>query len=84
MLKMLGSFLNPDYRESAIALPLTWRSHYAPIDRLRANETQDKRSHPRARMAARWTNTLYQSHALHQGAVRCIAWLDVLRRQYGD
>ncbi len=26
MLEMLGSFLNPDYRESAIALLLTWTS----------------------------------------------------------
>ncbi len=86
MLEMLGSFLNPDYRESAIALPLTWTSQpkddlsLRPIDRLRANETQDRR----VRMAARWTNTLYQSHASKQGAVRCIAWLDALRRHYGD
>jgi hypothetical protein len=26
MLEMLGSFFNPDYRESAIALSLTWTS----------------------------------------------------------
>ncbi|MEH2233024.1 MAG: hypothetical protein V7K71_25905 [Nostoc sp.] len=26
MLEMLSSFLNPDYRESAIALPLIWIS----------------------------------------------------------
>ncbi|MEH1816792.1 MAG: hypothetical protein V7K26_21560 [Nostoc sp.] len=82
MLEMLGSFLNPDYQESAIALLLTWTSQpkmtsgYASIDRLRANETQDKRSHPRARMVARWTNTLYQSHASEPCAVRYIAWLD--------
>ena len=51
MLEILGSFLNPDYRESAmrvargfrIALPLTWTSQpkddlsLRPIERLKAN-----------------------------------------------
>ncbi|MDZ7964601.1 MAG: hypothetical protein RM368_06445 [Nostoc sp. DedSLP03] len=44
-------------------------SSYAPIDRLRVNETQNRRSH----MAAK-----------EQGAVRCIAWLEALGRQYED
>ena len=42
------------------------------------NETQDQRSRPGARVAASWTKWLHESYASKRGAVRCIAWLDLL------
>ena len=42
------------------------------------NETQGQSPHPRARVAASWTNYLLESYASERGAVRYIARLGAL------